>query len=523
MKGPNILIDYRPHGDADDHGEHDEHRADQPPPRFLDLTSNYGDTRKYNENSNNNTTPGNNNNSVNTNNNNNSDNNDNNNNNNNNNNSNNSDTQELVQVTIIPASEYALKGVSNSLHVLFQIKTAPKPTHQERPPCDIAIVLDRSVSMTGEKLEYSKLAINHIIDNLGENDRLHLIAYAIDAVVVFEDGNLTDPEKLKETVNSLQPVYYTNIYEGLSMGADVLKRHRIEGDSRPVQRIFLFSDGLATKGNKHPDEIKELVRQLTSDRSLSVTSFGLGSDFDEDLMKSIAELGSGDYFFIEDATSIHQHVQKSLSALLSSVGSSPVLKIRGTNGGIVKKIFARTADEVVHGVHLGDLKQDNLRQILCVVEVCPSHGDGGEILTWSLQYTPDGQQSSTPPTTTTTLKGSLHIKYTDDDELVYKVNPAVLVAKTIQEIGETDAAILSLLDKGKLEEAIEMKQHDLEKLEKIEYLDSNRMVTALIQKTKRGIARMRDKKVNTATVRKATHYNTYIHNSGSHYLYSYDI
>jgi len=414
-----------------------------------------------------------------------------------------------LQIITIPASEYVLKGVQNTLHVLFQIKTGNKYLdHVERPPCDLAIVLDRSGSMAGDKLENSKAAIKNVIQNLTQSDRLHLIVYDTNVDVIFENGDLSNPDILQRHVDRIEPLNSTNLYAGLAKGAEVLKQHRVTGESR-VQRVFLFSDGLVNHGKKSPEEIKTLVRDIRAD-GISISSFGIGSDFDEELMKTISEWGSGDYFFIENAQFIPQYVAKGLRGLLALIGTDPVLKIRGANGAILKKIFAHE-DGVIKGVHLGDLKQNNLRQIVCEIETSPTDGDGNDLVTWSLTYIPDGQKALTE------LKGKIHIKFTDDDALVLNKHPAVEVAKTMQEIGDSDLEVLLLLDTGRKKEAIEIKKKDLTKLQALEPLDPSGTIKILAEKTKKSLCDLQDDSVDMKEVRKEVHYNGYLQRRNSAY------
>ena len=72
---------------------------------------------------------------------------------------------------------------------------------------------------------------------------------------------------------------------------------------------------------------------------MKVSAFGLGDDFDEELMKGIAEQGSGAYFFIEGSSAIPQFTSFALKGLFKLVGSDALLTLRGLNGGVVKKIY----------------------------------------------------------------------------------------------------------------------------------------------------------------------------------------
>lgn len=98
-----------------------------------------------------------------------------------------------------------------------------------------------------------------------------------------------------------------HFFLGLKLGALTLEKYKIQGSNR-VQRIFLFSgkpillillnknwyslinatDGLVNTGKTQPDDIKKLVAKIRK-KGISISSFGIGSDFDEELMKNISE------------------------------------------------------------------------------------------------------------------------------------------------------------------------------------------------------------------------------------------
>lgn len=71
-----------------------------------------------------------------------------------------------------------------------------------------------------------------------------------------------------------------------------------------------------------------------------MSAFGLGNDFDEELMKNVAEHGSGAYFFIEGSSAIPKFVDFALKGLFKLVGTDAILRIRGLNGAVVTKIYS---------------------------------------------------------------------------------------------------------------------------------------------------------------------------------------
>jgi len=108
------------------------------------------------------------------------------------------------------------------------------------------------------------------------------------------------------------------------------------------------------------------------EQGVNVTTFGIGASFDEELMKGIAEHGRGDYFFIEGADDIMNKVEKGMKVLSELLCRNAVLKLRGLNGGLVTKIVSHPDESLIGGAHVGDISEDDLRQVIAHIEVSNS-------------------------------------------------------------------------------------------------------------------------------------------------------
>ncbi len=217
-----------------------------------------------------------------------------------------------------------------------------------------------------------------------------------------------------------------------------------------------------------------------------MSAFGLGNDFDEELMKSIAEHGSGAYFFIEGSAAIPRFVDFALKGLFKLVGTDAGLKIRGLNGAVVTKIYSHPGD-LTKPYQFGDLKQDDHRSAVCELQITPSVQPSEEVLTWELEYRPasnaeetlsctlapcfdhfvfavcrDSPSSSCSPADRAVIKGTLRIHFTDNEADVAKgENPQVLAKVAIQRTGELDAELIGLISSGKTKEAIALTEKEI--------------------------------------------------------------
>jgi len=383
---------------------------------------------------------------------------------------------------VIPSSDYALKGIVNSMQVLFQIKTE-KLEEEEivmRQPIDIAIVLDRSGSMSGEKIKHSKQAIQQMIENLAPHDTVHFVTYDTTAEVVFEKGDLSNKETLLQMVETVMPRGNTNLSAGVELAASLLEKYGVDGHTK---RIYLFSDGLANEGLRTHTEIFNLITQI-HEKKISTSTFGIGTDFDEDLMKGISEYGHSYYFYIQEAAQIERFVSTALGALLGVLGKDAVLKIRGKNGCVVSKIHNY---DITKGAIIGDIKQSNTKNILVEINFTPdSKVEEEEILAYELSYIhrKDSKEVN--------INGVVMMRTTDDDSKLQIKNSETIVASTVQRSTDFDSEIEHVLKAGNSKRAIELKQQEITLLKEILPLDNTGRIAILLTKAEKSLKDLKE-------------------------------
>jgi uncharacterized protein YegL len=183
-------------------------------------------------------------------------------------------------------------NVEYELPVLCQIMTGQKNKTQ-RKPLNIAVVLDRSGSMRGDKLERCKKAILTMVDNLIDDDLFSFIVYDDRVQTVFENCRKSDISR--DLIAGVTVQGTTNISGGLEAGVNSLKK----SESPNTSVVFLFSDGNANAGNTNLDEVREMCATHFRESGIHFTSYGIGSDFNEKWLKGISSSGHGSYFYID--------------------------------------------------------------------------------------------------------------------------------------------------------------------------------------------------------------------------------
>ena len=188
-------------------------------------------------------------------------------------------------------------GKSGKVYLRLSLKSAPIANREWRSPVNVALVLDRSGSMKGKRIAAAKEAASEALQRLAADDVVALVAYNHQVDVLQRAARLGDDHGLKSKINGLDATGRTALHAGVVTGADQVKRYLA---ANRVNRVILLSDGLANVGPSTPRELAALGRKLGSE-GISVTTIGLGLDYNEDLMQRLAAASDGNHAFVEDA------------------------------------------------------------------------------------------------------------------------------------------------------------------------------------------------------------------------------
>jgi len=214
----------------------------------------------------------------------------------------------------------------------------PHPMHKQ---VDIVLVLDRSGSMQGLKMQYAKKAVLNLIDLLSPQDRLSLVSYSDDVRRHCRLVRLTNANKrmLRSMVHTVYAGGSTNLGGGLQTGIETIMQ---TPQGTRIRKVILISDGLANRGIVSPWELGRMA-STALEHDFAVATVGVGDSFNEQLMAHIADQGAGTYHYMENpdafvavfehefmtsrqvaATSLEVHIPKVQGVRLVSAGGFPM-------------------------------------------------------------------------------------------------------------------------------------------------------------------------------------------------------
>jgi Ca-activated chloride channel homolog len=252
---------------------------------------------------------------------------------------------------------------------------------QERAPLSIAVVLDTSGSMDGEKIGQAKQAVVRLLRDLRDDDEIAFIRYSTDSEVVqplARAGAIR--QQLISRVQGLAAEGGTNIAPALRQGLRALA----EAGKGRVLRVVLASDGLdSTRAQS------EAIARECAGRGVTVSSMGIGLDFDASYMAGVARSGHGNFAFVNDGPALTSFLHRELEETASTTVESATARIKLPAG--VRFVRAVGADARPLGdgeleIALGSLFAADERRV--VIELAASV-DAGEArafegrVTWS--------------------------------------------------------------------------------------------------------------------------------------------
>lgn len=237
----------------------------------------------------------------------------------------------------------------------------------DRPPVNLAIVLDRSSSMDGDKIEKAKEAALLAVDRLGAEDVLSIVAYDSGVEVLVPAAPLRDREGVRAKIRSIRPGGSTALFAGVARGIEEIRKYL---ESGRVKRVILLSDGQANVGPSSPNELGRLGVAAKKE-GIAITTVGLGLGYNEDLMAQLAQRSDGNHAFAATPEALAKLFDLELGDVLSIVAQEVAVKVALENGVRPVRVLNREAEITGQDVFLS-LNQLYSRQekfVLLEVEV----------------------------------------------------------------------------------------------------------------------------------------------------------
>jgi Ca-activated chloride channel family protein len=208
------------------------------------------------------------------------------------------------------------------VHAMLELEAPPAPSDRPRPPLAVAVALDRSGSMAGEKLAVAKRCAAWLGARLGAQDAMSLVAFDDEVTLVAPLGALRGAG-LASAIYGIPPGGSTNLSGGWLKGVEQLR----SADPAAVRKVLLLTDGLANVGIVEPGALVTLAGGAAGD-GIATATIGFGDGFDEDLLTAMADAGGGRAHHAETPDAAPAIFAQELEGLSSIVAQNLSVEIR---------------------------------------------------------------------------------------------------------------------------------------------------------------------------------------------------
>ena len=351
---------------------------------------------------------------------------------------------ETLRLNLVPDREVLLQGRPQEVVVKIDLSAiAARPKHR-RTPLNLAVVLDKSGSMTGAKLEKAKQAALQLVDRLTSQDIFSLVIYSDEARVLVPAQRVEDKEALKEKIEGIEAGGSTALYAGVKTGARQLQEYF---SNKRINRVILLSDGLANVGPSSTRDLCRLGRELAG-QGISVTTIGVGDDYNEDLMAGLAEASDANYYYVQDTEKLPEIFAKELGELLTVAARDVRIEIICPDG--VKPLgFIGRAEKFADQKASVNLSQFTLGQDRYLFLRCRVTRPEPEVARVKVSYMDELDNGSEQ-----SASGVARIRFTNDEAAADRsVNAAVNAEKVLVLTAEAKDKAIAQADAGNYQQA----------------------------------------------------------------------
>ena len=278
------------------------------------------------------------------------------------------------------------------------LEAAPPDTRSSIPviPLNVCLLLDRSTSMQGEKMDVAKAAANRVLRMLRPEDLFSMVVFSDRAEVLLASSYQRDLNKAQSRIQTIQPGGATEIFHGLEAGLSEVRRGL---NAKRSNHLVLLTDGHTYGDEEACLRLADEAGQL----NISISGFGVGSDWNDIFLDTLASRTGGNSTYIADPQDIQHRLIEKFKALARILVEDVALEMKPVNGVRLRYAFRLQPEggpiELGATPRLGPVLQDTALSVLFefVVEPEAAKADRVTLLDGHLKMEIPGRPIALPP------------------------------------------------------------------------------------------------------------------------------
>jgi len=251
-------------------------------------------------------------------------------------------------------------GSECSIDFHMKMGSAPVQKKPERLPLKLALVLDRSGSMQGEKIKIAKRATLAVLDQLTERDKVAVVVFddRIDLIQSIDRVTPALKSQVRKALDKIEARANTALHEGWLTGCNSIVTDAGTLSEEVLARCFLLTDGIANVGETDPERIAGEAAGVREHTAISTSTFGIGQDYNELLLGPLAVAGGGQFHNLRTPEEILNTFVGELGELLSIAVRQVRLEIEIESGLNMELVSPFWIDAAKRFIAIGDLQYD---------------------------------------------------------------------------------------------------------------------------------------------------------------------
>ncbi|WP_338907508.1 vWA domain-containing protein [Streptomyces nigra] len=365
--------------------------------------------------------------------------------------------EQAIEILVLPERPAARNDEVTEFDVAIEVRCrTAASTVRAGGPMNLCLVIDRSGSMGAQgKLETAKRSCLDIFERLKDDDLLTVVVFDSSAEVVVNPQ--TPRDQVEGQLKSIRSGSSTNLSLGWYQGLLELQSHMTD---EHYGRLILLSDGLANEGETKKSAL-EAVAARAREEGITTSTIGVGrdSDFQEDLLESIATASGGRFWYIAES-GIDSILEEEFRNALSVVLDRPKVELNLPPGVSVSEEL-NSLRKVSRRYGLRPLKGDDLFNFAVRLEIDPTQVDSSQLTLSATLY--DGTRTVTSGTTDVALAPQGEVVTTPVHALVNSVVEQYRSSRTEEKmLKDMDAGDLSGMKEMLEAEVARMRRADAE-------------------------------------------------------------